>query len=206
MSDFLTQLGDLFDRGGPVMWVLLGLSILSVTLAFERCVFWLRTHRPGRRKWLDDITMTLRKGDKEKAEHIAARDGTVYGRVVRALVKAPPHESQAVELIEAERATFERFSLVHSTIITAAPLLGILGTVLGIIRSFNLLGAAGDGIADIGQVSGGIAEALITTAFGLIVALVTLFPHMVFKAQGDRCLGAIERMAAAWMGSSARKA
>lgn len=188
------------------MWVLLALSLISVTLSFERCLFWVRTHRPGRRKWLDEVTRALRKGDRERADHLAARDGTLYGRVVRALVKAPAHDSQAIELVEAERGSFERFGASHATIITAAPLLGILGTVLGIIRSFNLLGSSQDGIADITQVAGGIAEALITTAFGLIVALVTLFPHMVFRAQGDRCLGAIERLAAAWMGGARKNA
>ncbi len=200
MGTFLTTLGDLFDRGGPVMWVLLVLSLLSVMLAFERALFWLRTHRPGRRRWLDQVAEALRGGREDQAKSLASDDRTVYGRVVRSLLNTPAHDSQAVELIEAERGTFERFSTVHATIITAAPLLGILGTVLGIIRSFNLLGSAGDGIADISQVAGGIAEALITTAFGLIVALITLFPHMVFRAQGDRCLGGIERLSAAALG------
>ena len=86
--------------------------------------------------------------------------------------------------------------VILSTVITAAPMLGILGTVLGIIQSFELLG--GENIlTDPKQVSAGIAEALITTASGLSVALLTLFPFMAFKAQSDRALGRMEALSAA---------
>ena len=92
-----------------------------------------------------------------------------------------------------------------STIITAAPLLGILGTVIGIIRSFRLLvGGPGEGgLTDPSAVSMGIAEALLTTALGLVVALITLFPYMIFKAQAERALGRVESIiAAAQQGAS----
>jgi biopolymer transport protein ExbB len=82
-----------------------------------------------------------------------------------------------------------------STIITAAPLLGILGTVIGIIRSFNLLGVE-DVMTDPRAVSVGIAQALITTALGLVVALVTLFPYMIFRAQSERAVGRLESVIA----------
>lgn len=65
----------------------------------------------------------------------------------------------------------------------------------GIIRSFQLLGGSAQ-VTDINAVAGGIAEALITTAAGLVVALITLFPYMVFRAQSDRCLGNIELLVA----------
>ena len=84
-----------------------------------------------------------------------------------------------------------------STTITAAPLIGILGTVIGIIRSFNQLGGDDGGINDPSVVSHGIAEALLTTAVGLVVALMTLFPYMVFKGQADRALGRVETIVAA---------
>ncbi len=81
-----------------------------------------------------------------------------------------------------------------STIVTAAPMLGILGTVIGIIQSFELLG--GDAtITDPNQVSGGIAEALITTATGLVVALLALFPYMLFRGRQDRAIGRLESLA-----------
>jgi len=82
-----------------------------------------------------------------------------------------------------------------STIITAAPLLGILGTVIGIIRSFNLLGEQRM-LTDTRLVATGIAEALLTTALGLVIALVTLFPYMAFRKQADRALGRMESLIA----------
>ena len=78
---------------------------------------------------------------------------------------------------------------------TAAPLLGILGTVIGIIQSFQLLGTQST-LTDPREVAGGIAAALLTTAFGLIVALVTLFPYMLFKGQSNRAVGRMETLIA----------
>ena len=83
-----------------------------------------------------------------------------------------------------------------STIITAAPLLGILGTVIGIIQSFNLLGVQ-ETLTDPRTVSTGIAEALLTTALGLVVALVTLFPYMIFRSHVERSIGRMESLIAA---------
>jgi hypothetical protein len=83
-----------------------------------------------------------------------------------------------------------------STIITAAPLLGILGTVTGIIKSFNLLGEQ-SALTDPRNVAGGIAEALLTTALGLVIALVALFPYMIFRGQSDRSVGRMESLIAA---------
>jgi len=76
------------------------------------------------------------------------------------------------------------------TAITAAPLLGILGTVSGIISSFDALGM--QGISDPTAVTKGIAEALITTAFGLVIALGTLFPYNIFQSCYQRAVGELE--------------
>jgi biopolymer transport protein ExbB len=82
-----------------------------------------------------------------------------------------------------------------STIITAAPMLGILGTVTGIITSFDLL-SGGQALVDPRAVSGGISEALVATASGLVVALLSLFPYMGFGALRENTLGRLETMIA----------
>lgn len=184
------------------MWPLLGLSIISLALAVERALFWLRTHGPGRRRWLRKARNALRSGDTERAGVLGDEDATVYGLGLRTLVRGGPSEAAAVELVEQARGPIERFGATHTLIITASPLLGILGTVLGIIDSFRVLGAA-EGATDLSAAAGGIAEALITTAFGLIVALVTLVPHAVFRAQADRCISALELLAATRVGRKA---
>jgi biopolymer transport protein ExbB len=192
MDSFTDRLASVFLNGGPVMWPLLALSVISLTLSFERLIFWIRNHGPSRRRWLVRLDARLREGDDAAARAQISKDGSVYAKAAEAILDAPASSRPTpVELIELVRSDAERFSASQSTIITAAPLLGILGTVLGIIQSFNLLGG-GQAVTDIGAVASGIGEALITTAFGLIVALITLFPYMAFRAHADRCISAIE--------------
>jgi biopolymer transport protein ExbB len=190
---------SIFQRGGPVMWPLLGLSVVSVALSLERALYWLRLHAPGRRERNERFIALLRRRDLRRVESAAAGDRSLYAAAARELAEEPLAHgaggTQAIELVERYRPGFERFSAVMTTIITASPLLGILGTVLGIIDAFDLLGAGR--VDDVTAVAAGIAQALITTAFGLIIALVTLFPAMLFRAQADRCLGTLERFAAA---------
>ncbi len=197
VSDAFEQMISIFQRGGWVMWPLLLLSVVSVAISLERAAFWLRLHRGGYRARLQRIADLLRTGDQSAANAAAAQDRTLYGSVASELADLRwVADAATVEFTERFRPDFERFNAVLATIVTASPLLGILGTVLGIIRSFELLGS-GEAIGDISGVAAGIAEALITTAFGLMVALVSLFPWMVFRAQADRCIGQIERLVAA---------
>jgi len=201
MSDAAEQMISLFSRGGPVMWPLLALSVLSVAMSIERIIFWLGTHSPSRRRWLRSLTLHLAQADSASSSALLAKDNSVYAGVARFLLGTPRRETIAVEAAERYRPALERFSTTHSTIITAAPLLGILGTVLGIIDSFDLLGSS-ENITDISTVAAGIAQALITTAFGLVVALVTLFPYMFFRTHAERGLSEIEMLAAAHLNAS----
>lgn len=187
---------DIFQRGGPIMWPLLALSLVSIALSIERAWFWLRVHGRGTSRWLDDAAAALRKGDQAAAGKLTKSRRLIYATVLSSLSKRSATDASGVELAEAARPLIERFAATQSVIITAAPLLGILGTVLGIIDSFEVLSSA-DAVRDVNAVAAGIAEALITTAFGLIVALVTLFPHALYRAHANRCLGTIERLAAA---------
>ena len=189
---------ELIQRGGVVMWPLLALSLLTITLAFERCWFWLGTNRPSRLSRLRRIGTLLRRGDRAAVKVLIDDDTSVYGRVVALLLDEPGGASEAalIEAVALQRPRLERFMTTLSTIITAAPLLGILGTVVGIIASFQVLSEQ-TAATDPRCVSDGIAEALLTTAAGLTIALVTLFPYNAFRGQIDRTLGRIEVLAAA---------
>jgi biopolymer transport protein ExbB len=160
-------LTDWFVRGGPVMWPLLLLSLLGLTVVVERALFWLRERR--------------REPRAELEAFLASERAT-----------APSQEIFDVAFTLEERRC-ERGLGCLDTVITAAPLLGILGTVLGIIDSFELLSTRTT--ADPLAVSGGVAEALITTAAGLIIALVTLFPYNVFRTLVRRRIEDMERAA-----------
>ncbi|MAE67179.1 MAG: hypothetical protein CMJ18_23205 [Phycisphaeraceae bacterium] len=201
MLAFLTQtFADLMARGGPVMWVLLLLSIVAVTLSFERGWFWLRTNHPRRRAMLDEAGRMLRSGRLEDARRFAASDQSVYGRLVARLAESRDAASAPIDAIEAERPHIERFMPTLSTVITAAPMLGILGTVLGLIAALNIMGTD-QSITDPRQISPAIGEALISTAAGLVVALIVLFPYNAFRAQISRTLGRFEALVEAAVGT-----
>ena len=188
---------DLVLRGGVVMWPLLALSVVGLTLVFERSWFWLRNASPGSLKRLDDMSVLIRRGEYRAARALAERrGGGVHARLILGLLRAPGNPGAAAEVVEVQRRGLERFMPTLSTIITAAPMLGILGTVLGLIASFQVLKDA-ESVGDPRAVSPAIAKALLTTAAGLAIAIVVLFPYNAFRAQIDRTLSRWEALIAA---------
>lgn len=178
------------------MYPLLALSLLGGTLVVERLIFWLMNAGNTRRFGL--YLADLQAGNRSGAIARSRDDKGVLARLVRTLgsSKGSPTEGVAVAAVESLRPPIERFGAVLGVIIAAAPLLGILGTVTGIIESFDLLGAATT-VSDPTAVAGGIAEALYTTAFGLTIALLIVFPHALFKARSERTLARLEALAGA---------
>lgn len=189
---------DFMGRGGFVLWPLLLLSVVTVSIVVERTLFWWRLDSRSGRARYEKLVEAARRGDVTRLAALAENDGSPYAIFVGHLTAdgGSPDEASAALAAEAVRPSLERGSILLSTIVTAAPMLGILGTVVGIIQSFELLG--GDAtITDPNQVSGGIAEALISTACGLVVALIALFPNMILRSRQERALGRLEALAAA---------
>lgn len=187
---------QIFHIGGWVMYPLLLLSILSVAISLERALFWTRTHSRNGLRRAAAMGRRAAARDHSGLRALAEEERSIYGRFVQELLSKErpgerPTEALAMAIIEQLRRPIERRLVTLSTIITAAPMLGILGTVTGIIQSFRLLGSA-ETISDPASVASGIAEALYTTAFGLIVALITLFPYAVFRAHADRAFTRLE--------------
>lgn len=193
----LEQAIQFFLAGGWVMYPLLLISLLSFTLIFERTLFWvIGPERRGAARMQKYLAL-LGRNENEQALSHSKRDRSLEGVLVaRSLNAGRPTESMLIGQIETLRPAIERFAPTLGAIIAAAPLLGILGTVTGIIHSFDLLGDASS-VSDPALVAGGIAEALYTTAFGLTIALVTLFPHVYFKTCAERALGRLELLAGA---------
>ena len=195
MSFLWNGLSLLMERGGPVMWPLLLLSIVSVTLTVERIWFWRKMGSRGSRVRLRAMINALRMNDAETVTALAESDDSPYGAVANDLACDGPSDAIAIAAVERQRPRLERFLNIQSTIVTAAPMLGILGTVSGIIRSFELLGGK-DTLSDPRLVSAGIAEALVATASGLVVALISLFPYMYFRSHSDKAIGVMEGLVA----------
>ena len=167
------------------MYPLLLCSLISLTVTIERLLFWWRASKRRNEALINRIFDITEKGNFESA--ISAGQGAV-DLVVRVLTSGLTQRDhglrESMEVAASEEIDRAKRALAAlDTIITLAPLLGILGTVLGIIESFDLLGASG--IEDPKAVTGGIAQALITTAAGLSVAIATLIPfqYLVSKVQ-----------------------
>ena len=189
----LVHFQTIMHKGGLVMWPLLSLSIVSLAVSFERAVFWARQNGPAGKRGFASMMDAMRRGDATRAGALADTSDTVYARVARALLRDGATDAVGVGSVETERIRIDRFMATLSTIITAAPMLGILGTVTGIITSFDLL-SGGEAMVDPRAVSGGISEALVATASGLVVALLALFPYMAFGAMRENTLGRLETL------------
>jgi len=186
---------DLFQKGGIVMYPLLACSLISLTVILERILFWIREKRGADDSLVNEV---LELGRLRKYDEIKTRTEGVGDYVVRVLVCGLVHKeyslSKAMEMAALEEIKgMKRYLPVLDTMITAAPLLGILGTVIGIIHSFDMLGRAG--IQDPQTVTSGIAQALVTTAAGLLIAIFTLFPYNYFMSKVERAAVRIEKYA-----------
>jgi biopolymer transport protein ExbB len=179
------QLGNLFAAGGIVMFPLLGFSILAVALILERILFWIRVARRQDRL-VRDVLALYKRNPQSAFLKLEQNDDLPISRIFLAaleLDRPTPEEFRlALETAaQAELPLLKRFNTVFETIIGLSPLLGLLGTVLGLIRSFASLRIGEVGGGNTVGVSAGISEALVSTATGLAVAIVTLLFANTFR-------------------------
>lgn len=170
-----TNLVHIFKKGGPIMWPLLAASILALGTVLERLLFLMLERFRRDPKAQDKFFIAVSKGDLQEAIAIGRRS-KFY--VVRALGYALGHKETSLPsaLLYAQAQELKRFRRgipILDTVITLAPLLGLLGTVTGMMGSFSLIGGE---LSSPGAITGGIAEALIATAFGLGIAITSLLP------------------------------
>ncbi len=177
------------------MYPLLFCSILSLTIVIERGMFWIRERKRRDRRRLDLMMDLFEKKDLEGAKKVAANTADF---VIRVLVCGIVHREFSLRdalrmAADEEISRMRRYLPILDTMITLAPLLGILGTVTGIIFSFNMLGVVG--VEDPRAITAGIAQALITTAFGLAVAILSLIPYNYFISRVEKAALEIEQYA-----------
>lgn len=176
---------NLFTAGGVVMFPLLGFSILAVALILERVAFWLRVAQ--RQDTLVREVLDLYKRSPQAAylkleQNIDLPIPRIFLAALELDTPTPEEFRLALEsAAQAELPLLKRFSTVFETIISLSPLLGLLGTVLGLIASFASLKIGEVGGASSVGVSAGISEALVSTASGLVVAIVTLLFANTFR-------------------------
>ncbi|RLB39450.1 MAG: MotA/TolQ/ExbB proton channel family protein, partial [Deltaproteobacteria bacterium] len=185
----------IFQKGGPVMYPLLACSIIALTVIIERFLFWAREGVRRDQKLVDEVLEICRRGEWNSVKDKVSGSKDF---VIRVLVSGILHrEFSMTKAMEAaasdEIKRMRRFMGVLDTMITVAPLLGIFGTVIGIISSFELLGSAG--IEHPQAVTAGIAQALITTAAGLAIAILSVLPYNYFNSKVEDAALSIEKYA-----------
>jgi biopolymer transport protein ExbB len=170
---------ELFVKGGPMMWPLLATSIIALTVVIERVIFVIGEGVRRNPKIVREILQRVEKGDYNGAVKTGEGSRDFVARILTyGLTHRDKSASEAVlRAAGRELKRYNRGLSILDTVITLAPLLGLLGTVTGMIHSFGLLG--GQEIEAPQAIAGGIAEALIATACGLAVAILALLPSII---------------------------
>jgi biopolymer transport protein ExbB len=173
---------DNFRKGGPIMWPILIVSITAIAVVLERVCWWLMRWTRRDPKRIEKVFTAIEVGDVAEASRLS-RDSR--DPVLRMMWNGLNHQHaslqgalQVAAGIEIKRAG--RFLVVMDTLVTLAPLLGLLGTITGLMKSFSFLG--NEELA-VQAVTGGIAEALIATACGLGIAIFALIPFNFFTSR-----------------------
>jgi biopolymer transport protein ExbB len=177
---------ELFLKGGILMYPIALGSIIAVGIFLER-IWVLRRRRVLPRDFLIEVEDLVMRRKRPEAINLCKRDNSSIAHVIRVGIenygkKRDVIKEKIEEVGRREAASLERYINVIGTIASVSPLLGLLGTVSGMIKSFNIISI--QGVADPASLAGGISEALITTAAGLVVAIPTfvIYRYLMNKA------------------------
>ncbi len=187
---------NLFSAGGVVMFPLLGFSILAVALSLERFIFWWRLIQ-RQEPLVREVFHLYPRSPRNALQKLQQNTDLPIARIFLAALELDRPNPEEFRLAlessaQAELPLLKRFNTVFETIISLSPLLGLLGTVLGLIRSFASLRLGDVAGANSVGVSSGISEALVSTATGLVVAILTLMLANTFRGLYQRQIALIQ--------------
>jgi len=188
---------EFFKAGGLTMWPLLMFSIAALGIAGER--FWsLQSKRIAPKGLVNQVWQWEQAGQLDAKRIQELRRASPLGRILAAGLVNRRHDraiiKESIEEVGRHVAhDLERFIGALGTIATASPLLGLLGTVLGMIKIFSVVSS--EGVGDPGLLAGGIAEALITTVTGLFIAIPSLILYRYFRGRVDDLIITMEQEA-----------
>ncbi|MGH8000381.1 MAG: MotA/TolQ/ExbB proton channel family protein [Brasilonema sp.] len=188
---------NLFSAGGVVMWPLLAFSVLAVALIIERVRFWVKINTRQNRVVREVLSLYRRDNVVGAMDQLQKNADLPIARIfLTALELEEPNPEEFRLALESEAQAeiplLKRFQNIFDTIISLAPLLGLLGTVLGLIVSFASLNIGDVGGSRTGGVTAGISEALVSTASGLVVAIFVLLFANTFRGLYQRQIALIQ--------------
>lgn len=184
---------ELFKHGGPIMWPILVVSFLMITVAIERILFIVRENSRRQPDLVDKMLERVEANDISGAVEMGKKSQDFVARI---LVYAITHKEHSLgnAFTRAANQEMQRFSQglpTLDTCITAAPLLGLLGTVTGMMETFGALGGGDIGAAT-SKITGGVAEALIATMCGIAIAVTGLLPFNYLNARLEEARHEVE--------------
>ncbi|MBP6865283.1 MAG: MotA/TolQ/ExbB proton channel family protein [Candidatus Didemnitutus sp.] len=185
---------ELFKYGGPIMWPILLTSLLSLTVVIERIIFIIRENAQRDQAAIEQMLEKVESRDIEGAMEIGRKTKDFVARI---LVYALSHRehSLANAFVRASNQELNRYKqglTILDTVITASLLLGLLGTVTGMMETFGALGAGGDIAANAARVMAGVGEALIAVMTGLAITIITLVPFNYLNARMEEARHEVE--------------
>lgn len=191
----------LIEQGGIFMAPLLLGSMLAIGLGAERLIHFMKLEKGGE-DYTKSLLTSLREGQSSEAlDSVKSKPGVV-SEVAAAAVENWESTPEMFDLAVARAArlgskAYSRFMSVFETIVTAAPLIGLLGTITGMMGVFRAVAQklTNDPNANTSGITAGIGEALIATATGILVAVIALLIHNVFQSWTDSQLDEAERVA-----------
>ena len=187
---------ELFRSGGVVMWPLLGCSLLATTLILERGLFWLPLYQQ-QEPFIQQALQLYSTKPQAAIDSLRKQTHFPIARIFLAALTLEQGNPEDFRLAlesaaQAEMPLLKRFNTAFETIIGVAPLLGLLGTILGLMQTFSSL-RIGEAVGEsAGNVTAGIGTALISTAAGLVVAIATLLFANLYMGLYRRQRSAIE--------------
>ena len=196
MENFL----KLFNSGGLVMYPLLVLSFITLTIAVER-FFYYRGNQSGAKAFFRGVDDAVRQKDWEGVQQLCERFPSALSRIIANGLAHSGSESAMKSAFEdrmsMESISFNRYLDYLSAIVTISPLLGLLGTVTGMIQTFSVLDSGGGA----GAITGGVGEALVATAAGLCVAIIAFCFYTYFSHQLDSMVTDAEKLCSMVLGA-----
>ncbi len=190
------SIGEHIGKGGIWVYPILGFAFLSLAVAAFKAFELMSLPKP-KEGFLAEVLAKLANKDKEGAAHVANSSSGPMGKMIQQGVKYSDHNPELVEeilyesMVETQPKVMRLLPFISVTA-AVAPLLGLLGTVTGMINTFNRIKIFGTG--DAKSLSGGISEALITTEFGLIVAIPALLLYAILSRKAKGYLSRMEKM------------
>ena len=190
----------LFNSGGFVMYPLLILSLITLAIAVERFYFY-RNNRKGSKTFFHGVYHAAAAKDWDVVRQLCSEFPSALSRVIEQGMAHDQSEAAMKSAFEdrmsMEAISFHRYLDYLSAIVTIAPLLGLLGTVTGMIQTFSVLDNGGGAAA----ITGGVGEALVATASGLCVAIIAFCFYTYFDHQLDTLVTDTERLCSTVLGA-----